>query len=248
MFMKKPILLFLSIALVSATVLSGGDEKLTFKEKVEQSKQVKVFFNLREIVDEYDENLLKAGNPDALTPVRTSIPADFAGNQIKDSVLNILNRGLEVGAAFVEGDITALPPSKNKKTQFRDLSGLPDGFYAIVDIFGEYKRTIQKKVVDGNTTLEAFHSMELKSKMYFYDVSKGEAERYGDMSIKSGVLLGNTSSRVVKSDKLENKEYMEMQFPPIMLYEEYKKTTYRFATSFAENQLKKHSKAVSKRK
>lgn len=245
--MKKLFLQTFALLLFAAKAYAGGDDKLTLKEKVEQSKEVKVFYCVREITDENDERLLKASNPEAKTLIHTAMPAEYAGKDIKDSILNILNRILEVGKTFVEGDASSLPESKNRKTQYKDLSKLPDGFYVLMDVSGEYTRTIQKKVVDGNTLLEVLNSMEITSHLHFYEVVKSEIEPYGDMFMRSGVLLGNAKTPVIKSERLENLDYMEKTFPALSLLKEYKESMYRLTNNFAEKQLKKHNKAVSKR-
>lgn len=240
--------LFLAALAIGLTSFVGGDdEKLTFKELVEQSKPVKVFFTVREIVDENDERLLRAGNSKAKTPVRSAMPSEFFSADVKAGLIKQLNEGLQVGGAFVEGDIASLPESDNSKTQNRDLSKLPDGFYAIVDIGGEYTRSMQKRTVEGNLVLEVLNFMEIKSHVCFYTIKGGEADKYGDMFSKS-TLLGNARSKTIKSDKIENLEYMEKTFPALSLLPEYKETMDKFARDFAGKQLKKHDKVVAKRK
>lgn len=243
----KTKLLFLSLTLCLLSFSGGDDEKLTFKELVEQKKPVKVFFSVRDIIDEYDEKLLKTGNPNAKTPVRTSMPPEFYSAEIKAGLIKQLNEGLQVADVFVEGDISSLPESNNSKTQYRDLSKLPDGFYGLVDIEGEYTRTMQKRTVEGNQVIEVLNFMEIKSHLSFYMVKGGEVDKYGDMLSKS-TLLGNARSKTVNSDKIENLEYMEKTFPALSLLSEYKETMDRFLKDFTDKQMKKHNKAVAKRK
>lgn len=243
----KTKLILIALALSSFS-FTGGDDKLTLKEIVEQNKEVKVFFNLRDIKDENDERMQQAANPNAKTALKTAMPADYAGSELKKEVLKILNEGLQVGNAFVEGDLSTLPESNNRKYHYRDLSKLPDGFYAIIDIDGEYTRTILKKDADGKTILEVSNWMEISSHLHFYSLAGGEATKYGGMFSKSGTLLGNARSATVKSTQLENLEYLEKTFPALSLLDEYKKTMYRFTKDFADKQLEKHNKSVSKRK
>jgi len=244
--MKKK-LAAIAMALGVLSFMSGDDEKMTFKELIEQNKPVKLFFSVREIIDEYDDRLLRTGNPQAKTPVRTAMPAEFYSNDIKAGVIKQLNDGLQVDGAIVEGDILSIPESGNSKTQNRDLSKLPDGFYAILDIEGEYTRSMQKRTVEGNLVLEVLNFMEIKSHLCFYTLKGGEAEKYGDMFSKS-TLLGNARSKTIKSEKIENLEYMEKTFPALSLLPEYKETMDRLLREFTEKQMKKHLKAVSKRK
>ncbi|MBL7932348.1 MAG: hypothetical protein JNL60_10620 [Bacteroidia bacterium] len=236
-----------AIALGLTSFIGGDDEKLTFKEIVETNKPVKVFFSVGEIIDENDEKRLRVGDPKAKTAVRTAMPPEFYSADIKSGVIKQLNDGLQVGDAFVEGDIASLPESTNSKTQNRDLSKLPDGFYAILDIGGEYTRSMQKRTVEGNLVLEVLNFMEIKSRISFYNVKGGDAEKYGDAFSKS-TLLGNARSKTVNSDKIENLEFMEKTFPALSLLPEYKQTMERFLNDFTEKQMKKHNKAISKRK
>lgn len=246
--MKKPIITTLIIVLLSAIAYAGGDDKLTLKEKVEQAKEVKVFFDVRDIVDQAAERKLQLLNPDAKTDIRTKMPEGFYDSEIKLNVLKFLNEGLNVGSAFVEADISVLPQVNNSKFQYRDLSKLPDGLYAIITIEGEYSRFLETKQVENKMVEVATNGMEITSHIYFYEVIAGEVSKYGDMMMKSGVLLGNAKSAIVKSGKLENLEYMEANFPALPLLAEFKATMYRFTQDFAARQLKKHEKEIAKRK
>ncbi|WP_317898719.1 hypothetical protein [Aurantibacillus circumpalustris] len=240
-------LILLALAFCAKTFAGDGD-KLTLKEKIEQNKVVKVFFTVRDIIDENDERLLRASNPNAKTSIRTTMPSEYSNSEIKNSLMKTLNDGLQVGNAFVEGDIAELPESANSKTHFRDLSKLADGFYAIVYIQGEYNRTIVKNTVAGNVVLDVSNKMEIRSHLFFYEVVNSDVKKYGDMFMRSGVLLGNANSITVKSTQLENIDYMEKVFPALSLLDEYKSSMQRFASDFASKQLSKHDKAVSKRK
>ncbi|NQX97086.1 MAG: hypothetical protein HRT73_04285 [Flavobacteriales bacterium] len=245
--MKKSIISALTILLMTTGAYAGKD-KTTLKEKIEKSKTVKVFFSVRDIVDAEHERKLQQLKPKAKTDIRTNMPEAFSGTKIKKNVIKVLNDGLKVGEAFVEGDISSLPVSDKKNTSYRDLSKLPDGFYAIIDIYGEYTRFLERKEVGGKTVFEATNRMAIKSHLFFYEVIGGKVKKYGSMLMKSGVLLGHASSALIKTDKLENLEYMEINFPATELLEGFIKTMTEYTVDFAARKLKKHNKVVSKRK
>lgn len=246
--MKKSICLLVSLFLISVSSQAGDDEKLTFKEKAEQQKELKIFFDLREIVDEKDELALKSSNPNAKTSIRTKIPDDFSAPELKALVLTNLNQGLELSNVFMEGDINTIPEVNNNKTQNRDFSKLPDGLYALAVIEGEYKRNINKKTVEGKVVMDVSNGMEIKARLYFFEVKGGVVEKYGEGFSKSGVLIASAQASYTKTEQLQGLEYMEKTFPASALIPEYKRTLNTFTQDFAKNQLKKHNKTVSKRK
>ncbi|PCJ28123.1 MAG: hypothetical protein COA97_02275 [Flavobacteriales bacterium] len=246
--MRKSIISALAILLMTTAAFAGKD-KITLKEKVEQSKTVKVFFNVKsDIVDAEDERKLQLIDKSKHTSIKTAMPNEFASKEIKDQVIKTLNEGLQVGSAFVEGDISTLPESSKKATKYRDFSKLEDGLYAMVYITGEYTRFLQRKEVEGKTVFESSNRMEISSQIFFYEVIAGKVKKYGDMLMKSGVLLGHANTATKKTDKLESLSYMESNFPALPLLDEFKKTMFEYTTSFAKRKLKKHNKVVSKRK
>lgn len=250
--MKKSIISTLFILTFLIIAFAGGKDKETFKEKVEKNKEVKVFFNLRdEIIDIDDERKLQSINSSSHTHIKTPMPEEFASAEIKDKVIKLLNEGLQV-SAFVEGDIETLSKTKNGKYFYRDLSKLPDGFIAIVDIAGEYTRSgiyIPGNVNNGyKPILEVTNYMQIKSNLFFYEVNAGKVKKYGDMFLKSGVLLGYARTATKKTSKLENLEYMEANFPALPLLEEYTRKMFADTENFAKRKLKRHNKVVAKRK
>lgn len=246
--MKKPICILLSLFLISSATQAGDDEKITFKEKAEKCKEIKIFFDLREIVDEKDELALKSSSPNAKTNIRTKIPNDFSSPELKTMVLTNLNQGLELSNIFTEGDINSIPETNNNKTQNRDFSKLPDGLYALVVIDGEYKRDVNKKTVEGKVVMDVSNGMEIKARLYFFEVKDGVVDKYGESFSKSGVLLASAQAASVKTEQLQGLEYMEKTFKTTALMPEYKRTLNTFSQDFAKSQLKKHNKTVSKRK
>ena len=170
--MKKSITSTLIIILFSAIAYAGGKDDLTLKEKIENSKEVKLFFNVRtDIIDEADESKLRLTNPDAKTKVRTPLPISFYSKELKDEVIKILNTGIDVGNAFVEADASTLNATLEKNYCYKDLSGLSDGFYAMVYITGTYTRFFQPSVkeVNGKMVDESTNRMEITSHLFFYE-------------------------------------------------------------------------------
>ncbi len=224
---------------------TGGKDKSTLKEKIESNKPVKIFFIVTDIYDKQDERKLQQGNSKAKTHIRTAMPEEFYSSEIKTKVVRLLNDGLEVGNAFEEGDVSTLPESDNYKTKYKDLTKLPDGFYSIISITGEYTRFLEKKEVEGKTVFTSTNKMQIKSHLFFFDVTSGKVKSYGP---SNGTLLGHASSASTNTDKYESLEYMEANFPALPLLNEYIKTMYEYVDDFTKRKLKKHKKTVAKRK
>jgi len=238
--MKKSIISALAILLISTSAFAGKD-KSTLKEKVEKSKTVKVFFNVNDILDQEHENKLQQANPKAKTDIRTTMPEAFYSAEIKKNVIKTLNDGLQVGSAFVEGDIAELPASSKKNTNYRDLSKLPDGFYAMVNVTGRYERFVSMS--DGVVS----NSMKIETNLFFYEVVGGKVKK-AKVNMGMGAFLGRANTETIKTDKLESIEYMEINFPASPLLVEYTRTMKENTTDVAARLLKKHNKVVSKRK
>ena len=243
--MKTRIKRVLAIAGIALISFAGGKDKITFKEKVESYDEVKVFFTLKEeIIDRSDENKLQQLSPPQKTKIRTSMPLEFAGPDIQEKVVSILNEGMQVNR-FVLGDASILPKNEDSKYNYHDLSKLPDGFYAIVEINGVYTRFLDRKEVDGKSVFKASNRMGITSHLIFYEISGGKIKAYLS---KMGALMGHADATGTETTKLENLEYMESHFPALPLLDAYKSTMFEYMSDFAKRQLKKHNKAVAKRK
>ncbi len=249
----KKVSLSLVLIVIFCTVAFAGKDKSTLKEKIENTKEVKVFFSVREIIDQEDENKLKQANPKAKTDIRTIMPEAYYSSEIKSQVINNLNDGLQLSGALVEGDVSNIPISDDKKTNYRDLTKLPDGFYLIVDIAGEYQRN--GKTIPGNQTngykpiLEKVtNRVEIKAQLFFYEIKDGKINKYGDMLMKTGVLLATCGGVGAETKDYVSAKELEGIYPPLSFIETYKKTLLEYTTDFAARKLKKHNKVVAKRK
>lgn len=238
--MKKVSLSIMLIIIFGATAIAGKD-KTTFKEKIEKSGEVKVFFNVTEIVDRETDRKMKQTNPNAKTDIRTPIPTEFSSEEIKNNVVNTLNTEMQV-SAFKLADISALGKSTDKQTQFLDLTKLPDGIVAIVQVEGTYTR-----FVDMAKGGEVSNSMEIKANLFFYEIKGGVAKKI-KVNMGMGANLGTTKTASIKTPKLEGLDYLETNFPAAVLLENYTNTMKEYTGDFAKRMLKKHNKEISKRK
>lgn len=237
--MKKIGVSVLLLLICTITVFAGGKDKLTLKEKIEKTGEVKVFFSVRDIYDKQDETKLQSSNMSAKTPIRTEMPAAFYSEEIQKGVLDNLNKGFEVGS-FVKGEAAALVKSNNKKTEYIDFSKMPDGLVAIVDLSGIYTRTFAGGM---NYT----HRMEIQANLFFFEVTGGVAKKI-KVNMGMGAFLGRATSKSKESDKMEELAFLETNFPPSDIYDEYVRTMGVNTQDFAARMLKKHNKVVSKRK
>ncbi len=242
--MKKLILGVLAIGILSSLTVTKGKDKSTFVEKVVANKPVQVFFNYNpEMIDKSHEKKLKQGNKDAKTDCRSKLPSEFYNQAIKDGIINHLNTGLELKEAFVEGDISTVEKNSLKMGGI-DLSKLENGLYAVFYVDGDYTRFLTKKEVEGKTILEYKNSLQIMSKLFFFDVIDHKMKPYGS---KTGLVLGLVNSPSTVTPTLMNTQYMENNFPASKLLEEYTQKSFSNIDDFTRKKLKKHKKVVSKR-
>ncbi len=238
--MKKVSLSIVLIIIFGATAIAGKD-KTTFKEEIEGAQEVKVYFNVTEIVDRESDRKMKQTNPKGQTDIRTVMPNEFSSNDIKNNVITTLNTEMQV-SAFKLGDVSELGESSDKQTQYLDLSKLPDGIIAIVQVEGDYIR-----FVDMAKGGEVSNSMEIKANMFFYEIKGGVAQKI-KVNMGMGANLGSTKTSSIKTPKLEGLDYLEMNFSALSLLESYTNLIKEYSSDFAKRMLKKHEKSLSKRK
>ncbi len=226
------------VILTASPVVFGAKDKSTLKEKVEKSKEVKIFFNVRDIFDQQEENRLQSSDMNAKSAIRSIMPTSFYTEEIKNGVVNTLNTNMKV-SAFKVGDASTLVKSTKKKFQYVDFSKMPDGIVAIVDLSGDYTRTFAS---GRNYT----HRMEIKANLFFFEVKGGVAKKI-KLNAGMGAFLGRATSPSVESDKMEELPFMEANFKPEAILEEFKKTMVSNSEDFANRMLKKHNKQIAKR-
>jgi len=238
--MKKVNLSIVLILSFSVTAIAGK-VKTTFKEKIENAKQVKVYFNVTEIVDRESDRKMKQTDPNSSTDIRTTFPPEFSAAEIKNNVISTLNSEMQVDA-FKLGEISELGTSTNKQTKYLDLTKLPDGIVAIVQVEGDYTR-----FVDMAKGGEVSNSMGIRANLFFYEIKGGVAKKI-KVNMGMGANLGTTKTATIKTPKLEGLAYLEANFPVLPQVEQYTETMKQYASDFAKRMLKKHLKAISKRK
>lgn len=238
--MKKVSLSIVLISMILTTAFAGKD-KLTFKEKIENSNEVKVYFNVTEIIDRESDKKIKLTNPKGQTDIRTMMPNEFSSDDIKNNVITTLNTEMQV-SAFKLGDVSELGTSSDKQTQFLDLTKLPDGIIAIVQVEGTYTR-----FVDMAKGGEVSNNLEIKTALFFYEIKGGVAKKI-KVNMGMGANLGSSKTVSITTPKLEGLDYLETNFPALPLLENYTNTMKEYTGDFAKRMLKKHNKAISKRK
>ena len=84
------------ITLLTSVVFTGSKDKTTFKEDIENSKKVQVYFNVTEIIDRESDRKIKQTNPKGQTDIRTTMPNEFSSINIKNNVITTLNTKMQV--------------------------------------------------------------------------------------------------------------------------------------------------------
>jgi len=242
--MKKLILGIFAIGILSSLTFSKGKDKSTFIEKVTANKPVQVLFNFNaEMIDADHERKLKQADKNAKTDIRTALPEGFYSQSLKNDIISHLNTGLELENAFVEGDLSTVS-KKETAMGGLDLSGRADGLYAVFFVEGKYTRFGSKKEVEGKTVFEWRNSLQIMSKLFFYEVIDGKMKSYGS---KTGVVLGLVNTPSTTTNQMESLSYMESNFNASDLLEEYQQKSLSNIDDFTRRKLKKHKKVISKR-
>lgn len=238
--MKKTVLKLSAVLMASVLLLSFVGGKLTLKEKIDQAKEVKVYFQNLDI--RHSPNTAAApgsnqpGTGCAEFDETTELPEGYTSASKK--ILQMLNEGFKT-TAFVEGDIKSVPV-KNTINGIDILDWLKHGehLFAFVTFSGSYK--VENSGLMGEVKLK--NSMTVTAYLQFYEIVDG----------KLGVIvsknLANVSSKAKDTKKCDTYDYFIDNFPANSLVEPFNSSVEEKVAGFTEKQMKKYEKAMKKKK
>ncbi|MCH8318703.1 MAG: hypothetical protein IIA88_09460, partial [Bacteroidetes bacterium] len=141
--MKKTILKLSAVLMASVLVLFGfTGGKITLKEKIDQAKEVKVYFSYNDISHspaQIDRPAGSSGNAYVCNRFdeTTKLPEEYKSATKK--ILQMLNEGFKT-TALVEGDFNSVPTKKTKvgSIEVKDWVKHGEQLWVTVTIAGAY--------------------------------------------------------------------------------------------------------------
>lgn len=225
---------------VSANVFAGGKDKLTLKEKVDQAKEVRIYFSNYDITHKPNTNppqgSTNGGTGCAKFNETTVLPQEY--EDAAKQIIELLNKGLNT-AAFVEGDVTAVPV-KSTIGGINDYDWLKHGDQLFAHVVSKGNYVVSNDGLMGEMKLS--NTLTVTSTLTFYEIANGK------------VKLVSTKQIVwAKTNKLETAQcddhaYFVKNFPANSLVERFKSLVSAKTAVFVEKEMKKYNKAMKKKK
>lgn len=227
--------------MASVLLLSFVGGKLTLKEKIDQAKEVKVYFNIIDI--EHSPNTEPVGQTKGTGCSKfnetTKLPEGYT-NAFK-KILQMLNDGFKT-TAFIEGDIKSVPVKTNKLgIEITDWVKQGEQLTATVTFLGKYNVENNALPTDVGVSLE--NSMSITAYMKFFEIVDGKLEM-----IVMTKYLANVSSKAKKTKECNTYDYFVENFPANSLVESFNSSVEGKVAGFTEKRMKKYEKAMKKKK
>lgn len=229
----------LSRAVAVLILLSGTAAFLTgqtLKERIDQSKVVKVYFRNKDIEHnphtEGDPFNKKLGTGCDKFKETTPLPSQYI--EAVKQIVDLLNKGFKT-TVFTEGDITyisSLPFNSEGELDWVKL-GEPLTFF--VSTSGSYSVNIFPTTGKENT-------MEVQSYLYIYSVTQGK------LKTLSSTLLAWKQTSPIRTQKCDDFAWFAKNFPAASLADPFKESVIQKTTKFIEKEMAGYDKAMKKKK
>jgi hypothetical protein len=223
-----------ALIILSGTALSVSGQ--TLKERIDQSKEIKVYFRNSDIEHNPNTNgdpvSQKLGTGCPGFKETTPLPAEYT-DAVKQ-IVGLLNKGFST-TAFEEGDLTylsSLPVNSYGELDWQRL-GEPLTFF--VSSSGSY--TVKNLP---NTGKE--NTMEIQSYLYVYSVTAGKLKNL------SSTLLAWKQTPAINTKFCDDFAWFVKNFPAVSLAESFKISVEEKTAKFIEKELANYTKAMKKKK
>ncbi|MBW8050113.1 MAG: hypothetical protein FVQ77_07200 [Cytophagales bacterium] len=242
--MKKITLKLSAVLTASALVLFGfTGGKLTLKEKIDQAKEVKVYFVYNDIFHDPDilqrptqpgTSIIFLCNPFKET---TKLPEGYKSASKK--ILKMLNEGFKT-TAFVEGDLNSVPTKKTKigSIEVKDWVKHGEQLSVTVTISGAYKVNNS----GAGSERKRVNSMFVKADLKFFEMVDG---KYKNITLMS---IAYAASKAKTTEECKPYDYFVENFPSASLVEPFNSSIEEKVAGFIEKQMAKYEKAMKKKK
>ena len=236
--MKYLIKLSICLILLSGIVLNSFGQ--TIKERIDQNKEVKVYFMNYDIVH----------NPNTQPPMgstnggtgcprfteTTPLPAEYA--EAAKQVIELMNKGFNT-TAFIVGDIANVPVKmKVPGADLYDWLKLGEPLAVNVITTGAY--TVENGGLMGEKKLSDF--LLMNSTLTVIGITEGKAK-----ALATKIIVWESSPKIPVKE-CSNYETFVKNFPPFSLIEPFKTSLATKTGDFIEKEMAAYEKAMKKKK
>jgi len=223
--------------LVAITLQISGQ---TLKERIDEAKQVKVYFSNSDIKHNPHTNpptgtQQKGTGCQAFTET-TPIPADYI--EAEKQVIDLLNKGFGT-TAFIAGDMAAVPlfPSGVQKGN-PDWLKLGEPLVVLITTTGSYITDIEGL----GTMVTLVNSLSIESFLGFFGVVDGKIKVLGTKN------LVNKMTPTIKTKICDDYAYFVKNFPLSSLLDDFKNGIASKTADFTTKEMASYEKAMNKKK
>jgi len=230
----------IALALIVISCASYLASAQTLKERIDEAKVVKVYFNNSDIVHRPNTNPApgsqQKGTGCQMFTETTPLPAEYI--DALNGIIDLLNKGFNT-TAFVAGDISTVPLlSSGMLKGSQDWATLGEPLVFVVSTTGGY--VVTNMGLGGAVALE--NSLAIESALGVIALKDGKAK-----SLESKQIVWQATPGV-KTQKCDDFAYFTQNFPANSLAEIFKTKLIENTNEFIEKQMKKYEKEMSKKK
>jgi hypothetical protein len=221
-------------------ILSGTASSLkaqTLKERIDQVKEIKVYFRNADIISKCDFEVRIASSVSQSGcekfKEKTPLTAEYA--EALKQVIDILNKGFNTNA-FVEGNFAAindLPLNSEGELNWLKLGETLTVFFSTSGAYYTKRQPNQ---------FNKENSLEIDSYIYFFAVDNGK------LKTLLSKFLFTVKSPIVKTDKCVDYAFFLKNFPLSSFAEPFKTKLVAGTTDIIEKEMAKYDKAMKKKK
>jgi hypothetical protein len=228
----------IALVLMSGTVLFVSGQ--TLKERIDQTKEVKVYFSNLDIRHSPNTNpppgSQQKGTGCAAFSETTPIPADYI--EAEKQVIELLNKGFAT-TVFIAGDISAVPVfASGIQKGNQDWLKLGEPLVVWVLTSGTYN--VQNMGLMG--AVDNVNSMSVSSALGFIGIVDGKIKSLGNKN------LVNKTTPSIKAKECGDFAYFTKNFPLSTLLDAFKTGIVEKTTDFTTKEMASYEKAMKKKK
>jgi hypothetical protein len=238
--MKKTLLFAMAALGMAMAPGSPKGDKLTLKERIDQVKEIKVYFSNADIKHNPNTNGMpgsqKKGTSCPAFTETTPLPVEYA--DAAKQVIDLLNKGFNT-TVFVEGDFSKVPVVTSGMLKgSSDWVALGEPLTVLVSSGGNYN--VENMGLMGEVSLE--NSMDVYSSFAVYGIVEGKTK-----VLENKNLVSKITTRI-KTKGCDDYAYFVKNFPVASLLEDFKAGIAEKTTDFATKQMADYEKAMKKKK
>lgn len=238
--MKK--ILIVAVAFLGMAMAPDKGEKLTLKERIDQSRLVKVYFNITDIKhnpNTVSNGLTKATGCPAFTE-STPMPQEYVA--AAEKLIDQLNEGFAT-TSFVEGDYASLPLLSSGMTKGSpDWVAVGEPLAVLVTTWGNYNvSTTGMIVTDPNQKKDLDNSLSMDAYIAFYSIADGKVKILDQKSLFS------KATPAIETHECMDYAFFTDKFPANSLAEEFRLGITEKLSDLITKEMAAYDKAMKKK-